>query len=197
MKARNLSMNQEQIRRAVARELEKLEPLIKAIGYVKTAGHMADNLPDRDSDQDGHDAQIRALHSTVKGARAAVEDHLGSNVGRAARLRVIRGGGSGTPGSGTDDNLPYEPSGGDGLSRAKAAIDDAEDEADRLVDRIAGGDEAAVHGSANNLHFHTKTADGALQDYRDALANPESKARRESARAHAAVVMAGFGQAPY
>jgi hypothetical protein len=62
------------------------------------------------------------------------------------------------------------------------AIDKAEDEADRLSDRIAGGD-AAVNESANEARFHCKAADEALEDHRATVDNSEGNARRETARA--------------
>jgi hypothetical protein len=72
-----------QVRRAVRREIEKLEPLIKAIACVKTAGGMANNLPDREADPDGHDQKVKALHSTVKAARQSLEDYRATVVDNA------------------------------------------------------------------------------------------------------------------
>src|SRR5437868_9850206 len=166
-------MTPNQVRQFVRRELDKLEPLIKAVAHVKTASDMCDDLPGRESDQDGHDAQVKALHGIVKTGRSCVEEFLGAQVGRAARLRLVD---SGTPASGTDNSLPYDPTGGDGLTRAKAAIGDADDEADRLVDRVGEGDEAAVNESANAVHFHCKIADAALEDYCGAVIdNPQAE----------------------
>jgi hypothetical protein len=180
-------MTPKQLCQSVRRELDKLEPLIKAVAHVKTASDICDSLPERESDQDGHDAQVKALRGIVKTARASLEEYLGAQIGRAARLRLI---GSGTPASGTDDSLPYDPAGGDGLTRAKAAIGDAADEADRLVDRVGEGDEAAVHGSASTVHFHCKTADAALEDYCAAVIdNPQAEGRRLRARAIAAAAL--------
>ncbi len=131
------------------------------------------------------------MHQVVRTAKTDLEEFLGAQVGRAARLRLI---GSGTPASGTDDSLPYDPAGGDGLTCAKAAIGDAADEADRLVDRVGEGDEPAVNELANAMHFHCKTADAALEDYCAAVIdNPEGEKRREHARAYAKAIATGFG----
>jgi hypothetical protein len=177
-------MTPNQLCQCVRRELDKLEPLIKAVAHVKTASYMCDGLPVRESDEDEHDSQVKALHGVVKTARASLEEYLGAQIGRAARLRLVD---SGTPASGTDDSLPYDPAGGDGLTRAKAAIGDAADETDRLVDRVGEGDESAVNESANVVHVHCKIADAALEDYCAAVIdNPQAEGRRLRARAIAA-----------
>ncbi len=43
-------MTPNQLRHMVRRALDKLEPLIKAVAHVKTAGDMADDLPERQAD---------------------------------------------------------------------------------------------------------------------------------------------------
>jgi hypothetical protein len=179
-------MTPTQLHQFVRREVDKLEPLIKAVAHIKTAADMCDGMPEREADQDRHDAQVKALHGIVKTAKTAAEEFLGAQIGRAARLRLVD---SGTPASGTDDNLAYDPVGGDGLTRAKAAISNADDEADRLLDQLGDSDEAAVHGSASTVHFHCKTADTALDDYRSSVIdNPQAEGRRLRARAIAAAV---------
>ncbi len=186
-------MTPNQVRHLVRRELDKLKRLAKSVALVETASDMCGGLPERETDQDGHDSQVKALHSVVKTARAGLEEFLGAQIGRAARLRLV---GSGTPASGTDDSMPSDPAGGDGLTRAKGAISDAADEADRLVDRVGEGDESesAVNELANAMHFHTKTADAALEDYCAAVIdNPEGEKRRGRARAYAKAIATGFG----
>jgi hypothetical protein len=172
--------------------MDKLAPAIKAVAHIKIAADMADDLPEREADRDAHDEQVRTLHGIVKTARAGIEEYLGAQIGRSARLlRVV---GSGTPASGTDGSLPYDPAGGDGLTRAKASIGDAAAAADRLVDRLGDSDEAAVNQSANEMHQHSKLADAALEDYRATVVdNPEAEARRMRARAIAAVTLNRFG----
>jgi hypothetical protein len=64
-------MTPRRIQQLVRRELDKLQPLIKAVVHIKTASDMCDDLPEREADQDGHDAQIKTLHGVIKTARRA------------------------------------------------------------------------------------------------------------------------------
>jgi hypothetical protein len=50
-------------------------------------------------------------------------------------------------------------------------------ETDRLLDLLGDDDEAAVKDCANEVHFHTKTSDEALSDYR--VGGALSLARRD------------------
>lgn len=131
------------------------------------------------------------MHTTVKMGGGHLEEHLR---GAARGLRLLsfrRDSGSGPSGpSGTDHDKPYDNP-GDGLTRAKAAIGDAEQEADHFLDGVLeGGDQAAISHSANEMHHHVKVADEQLQNYRDSVVdNPEGKARRARAKAFAAAAV--------
>jgi hypothetical protein len=169
------------------------EPLISAIGCVKNACDLAASLPDRDADTDLHDSAVAAVHGHVQSGRSYLEQHLNpAGLPRAARRRR-RGSGSGTPPSGSDGNQPYDVvSGHPDLLRALDCLHKADVESDRLSD-LLDGDESERDKSAADLHFHVKSADDALQSYRDAIiANPEEAKRRGIARAYAKVLSVGL-----
>jgi hypothetical protein len=177
-------------RRALAQAAaEGSNPLLKAISSVKKACDLADGLPGRDTDADGHDECVKAMHTHVKSAKGSLEQHLNPMNPKASRSRRRRGSGTEPSGpSGTDGDLPYSPVSGDAnLLRALDSLGNAGAEADHLVDVL--DDENERDRSAGNLHFHVKSADDSLQSYRDAiLNNPEEEKRRSVARAFAQTI---------
>jgi hypothetical protein len=168
------------------------DPLIKAISHIKSAADLVtDTLPDRDADAELHDSTIAAIHGHVQSGRSYLEQHLWPAGLPKSRRR--RGSSSGTPASGTDDNQPYEPVSGDSnLLRALDNLQKADIESERLADLLAG-DEGERDKSAADLHFHTKSCDDRLQNYRDSVVNnPEEEKRRNIARAWAKTVAVGL-----
>jgi hypothetical protein len=176
-------------RRALAQAAaEGSDPLIKAISSVKSACALADDLPDRAADTDGHDVTVKTMHAHVQSARSYLEQHL-NPAGLPKSRRRRRGSGSGPSGpSGTDHDEPYESvSGHVDLLRALDSLAKAEDETDRLADLL--DNEGERDKSAADLHFHVKSADESLQSYRDSVVNnPEEEKRRNISRAWARVV---------
>jgi hypothetical protein len=169
------------------------EPLIKAISCVKNACNLADGLPGRDADPEAHDECVKTMHGEVQSARGFLEAHLNPMNPKASPSRRRHGSGTEPSGpSGTDGDDPYQPVTGDSnLLRALDSLQKADIEADHLVDVI--DDEAEADRNAANLHFHTKSADDALQSYRDAiLNNPEAEKRRSIARAFAKTIAVGL-----
>jgi hypothetical protein len=170
------------LRKAAA---EGPDALINAVACVKNACDLADGLPGRDTDPDGHDECVKTMHGEVQSGRSYLEQHL-NPAGLPKSRRGRRGSGTDATGpSGTDGDLPYSPVSGDSnLLRALDSLQKADIESDHLVDVM--DDETERDRSAGNLHFHTKSADDCLQAYRDAiLNNPEQEKRRSIARAWA------------
>jgi hypothetical protein len=126
------------------------------------------------------------MHAHVQSARSYLEQHL-NRAGLPKSRQRRRGSGPGPSGpSGTDGDLPSSPVSGDSnLLRALDSLGKAE--ADHLVDVL--DDENERDRSAGNLHFHTRSADEALQSYRDSVVNnPEQEKRRSTARAFAQTI---------
>jgi hypothetical protein len=87
-------------RRALAEAAaEGSDPLVKAIGCVKNACALAEDLPGRDTDADSHDECVKTMHGHVQSGRSYLEQHLNPN-GLPAKSRRLRGSGSGPPPAG-------------------------------------------------------------------------------------------------
>jgi hypothetical protein len=190
----------QQLRASAGRALreaaeEGSDPLVKAVACVKNAVALAADLPDRGSDADAHDECVKGVHIHVKNAKGFLEAHLNPMNPKAWRSRRRRGSGTDATGpSGTDNDKPYDEAvGGDSnLLRGLDALQKADMESDHLVD-LLDGDEGERDKSAADLHFHTKSADEALQSYRDTVVNnPEEEKRRSIARAWAKTVAVGL-----
>jgi hypothetical protein len=103
-----------QLRASAARALaeagaEGSEYLINAISSVKSACDLADDLPDRAADTDGHEVTVKTMHAHVQSARGYLEQHL-NPAGLPKSRRRRRGGQSRPSGpSGTDDDVSYQP----------------------------------------------------------------------------------------
>jgi hypothetical protein len=182
-------------RRALDEAGQDGDPLVRAIGSVKKASALADGLPDRDTDTEGHDECVKAVHGHVQSARSYLEAHLNPNGLPSKALRSLRrrGGRSGPSGpSGTDDDVSYQPvSGHPDLLRALDSLAKASDEADQLADLL--DNEAERDKSARDLHFHCKAADESFQSYHDlVIADPEAEKRRSVARAWAQTIATGL-----
>lgn len=170
---------------------EGADVLVKAVACVKNAVALAADLPDRGRDADTHDATVKGMHIHVKNAKGFLEQHLNPMNPKSRRRR--RGNETGPSGpSGTDNDVAYDAVSGDSnLLRALDSLRKADVEADHLVDVL--DDENEADRSTVNLHFHVKSADESLQNYRDTtLNNPEAEKRRSIARAWARVVAVGL-----
>jgi hypothetical protein len=182
-------------RRALAEAAaEESDHLVRAVKCVKDAVDLAEDLPDRDSDTDGHDECIKTMHGHVQSARSYLEQHLNpAGLPKSRRLRAGKTKPSGPTGpSGTDNDVSYDVVSDSNLLRALDSLQKADVESDRLAD-LLDGDEGERDKSAADLHFHTKTCDDCLQNYRDSVVNnPEAEKRRSVARAWAQTIATGL-----
>jgi hypothetical protein len=177
-------------RRALAQAaVEGSDPLVKAISCIKNAAALGENLPDRADDPSSHDERTRTMHGEVQSGRQYLEQHLWpAGLLKSRRRRHNRE--SGTPASGTDENLPYAPTDGDSnLTRAIGHIRQASFEADK----VPAEDDGETNAVANNMHYHVRNADELLAAYRSTVIDsPQAEGMRSRARAWAATVMTGL-----